>query len=432
VGSIESISLLREREMQYLEEDLAEERIFEEQHAEIVEDWRQDSNFFSAFFKRRLMRTDYYVMLSILAVTLLLVGYGVTVFYQNSSSTTKLIGFNVGLAALLLVLSVRPLHRNYLTLADMDVFDWVSLVAGVLVYFGLGLAYYFVYRAEDPNMKYYLIYLMGLLVPLFLGYGLVKLDDQNYQVALLPAVLIALGFAFALSDSIYMIVVVSVPAGVAVLCATAYGMAALGVYFYYRRNDSQLPDKLKLGLLIANAVAVLVLIIIAFTVDSVNNFWVFTVAFLLAGFGLLGYSLYRLVTEEYISEFFLMFYSSDWSRIYSYERQKSEPVSQFLSQYGLSLGLFLLQYWTFIAMIFQSPIHLGISLSTVAELVAFQLLLFLLTRTEIESHLINAKTEVALRQKVQVEAWDKVRKALAMANIKKYEDLKLELEQVPA
>lgn len=78
-----------------------------------------------------------------------------------------------------------------------------------------------------------------------------------------------------------------------------------------------------------------------------------------------------------------MFYASDWSSIYSFERQKNQPSNEHLALYGMSLGLALLLFWTHIATLFKGPIHLGISLSTIAELIAFQLIIFIVTRTEI-------------------------------------------------
>ena len=145
-------------------------------------------------------------------------------------------------------------------------------------------------------MKFYLVYLLALPILYFLIFGILKLNDEDYQISLMSSIFIILGFSFSLTNSIFIIASVNTAAGVALLCITLYAMGALGIYFYYNNNDKNLSDVIKYVLIIINIVLVLILIIIAFTVDSVHNYWVFTVAYLISAFGILFYSMYRLIT----------------------------------------------------------------------------------------------------------------------------------------
>lgn len=104
-----------------------------------LKDWKTEMNVFKAFFKGNLCKSDYAAIISLILM-LAFLGLNAGIIYAVDGSL--MFGTSISVLVFVFTLIVLPINEYLATSRAFGVFDYVSIIVGLVINYGFGYVYY--------------------------------------------------------------------------------------------------------------------------------------------------------------------------------------------------------------------------------------------------------------------------------------------------
>mmetsp|Transcript_963 Transcript_963/g.880 ORF Transcript_963/g.880 Transcript_963/m.880 type:complete len:303 (-) Transcript_963:2447-3355(-) len=267
----------------------------------IHEDWREskDLNCFKAFFKRKMLSSDYANFFSILFFFILTAVFAVVV--AVTSDTLKLRGASFSIVIFVLFCELYPISSHYETLSRLNFVQILLMVlGGIATYLYGALVMVDQYDGIDGEVGailYGTLYIFFLPI-VVMGYAIYKdviTDRKLSKLGLALAIVIVLHL---IGFGLFLILTDFVAAGCGVYAVMVIAVLIALVYRTYVKNNHSFPRWILYAFYITLGIILLMIFIIAIIVDDFNEFTGFSISFLLIAL-ILGVNVLRRLVIDF-------------------------------------------------------------------------------------------------------------------------------------
>jgi len=369
-------------------------------------DWRAEKlNFFSAFYKRKLMSSDYRIIFSILFILCALLTYSIVIYEVGDEQNMK--AWTVSVTLFVSVTIGLPLIGYFGALQTMNLSQIVLMILGVLGNYGYGLAAtveQFAFVEEDASAIataiYWFFFLPMLICTIITVYDL---KQKKYKRTALSTILGGTVFIHILGLGIFFALISIWAAAIVSWGVFIFMLGAVFVYYLYVKNNRSFSKRLVLigcwggfGLIVS-------VFIVSLCMDSFNDFVGFSLSYLVL---LICYSVYAI--KNFVSDILNastnpVFYSPWIFPIYKYDPTINNLKNNNVQGYVSLSALLFLWLWSIAVVIWVRPVSLGISLGCLVEMIA--LVYFVYVTTDTTNSLSISLSREDLFQRVVKKAW---------------------------
>lgn len=314
-------------------------------------------------------------------------------------SFNETMAFTISSEILVLFLTLMPMKRYFSTLQKPEILEIIMFTLGLVLNYAFGA----VGLAKGWRSEIVWIIWWGfgniLLLCFYALWGLIRDYGATLASLIVAIVTVLVGIAMG----VFILVLVNLAAGIAVIGISAYIAYFIGLGLYYLKNNNSLPRLfiwITAALIVATALAVM---IASFVLDDFDNFAGFSITYLVLTFLLLGYSIWLLYTDIMSSVEAPNFYSPYCLPIYKYSSEIESCRTNTLPSILYAVALYILLFYCFLVEIFVNPAHVGISLSCLLELFIFLSVMYFQTYNTFGAGLIRDR----ITKEVVEDCWNK-------------------------
>lgn len=358
----------------------SKENLMEEDEFQMLDDWTEDHNFFTAFWKGKLHSNDYQLIFGFIGALLMIFFNSMTLQLKNDYDDSYY-GVTLGIILLDSLLVLAGCFNFLSTDINFGVLNIVVLVLGLAIHVLYGVLY-FVVREEldlDVNGNMVWIWFYVVFAPMFLALtmGFYKLYRRKWGMNAFTVVMavlcIVLGAAFAvLTWDRYGWVTGTIVTVVVVLFAYA-----LVFFCLYASNNYSMTYTLYVTNIVLFCILACAAMIASWGVSGFEPFVGFSVTYgiiVMSGFFLFLVKLAKMCLNFHSAPFFVSPYVFP---IYKYSATRKTASKSNLTVFGLYAFIILIIAWGVIFSIYFRPMHYGISVTCLGT-VAFGFLTFFL------------------------------------------------------
>ena len=261
-------------------------------------DWREeDLNILQALREDKLLPTDKRIIISLPLMIIILAGYSLAFFF--ASGTSDMTAFTISAEILVIFLCFIPVKRYFSTFETPGVGGIISFILGIALNYGFGALSYALKWNNSP--AYTVLWTVFNLFALSAYAAFCLLRDKGLVLPTVITCVVSILLSFG--SGIILIAMFSlVPTGLGFIGAGFFYSYAVVVYLVYLKMNNSLPFliyPLTLILIVGACVAVM---IYAFVSTTFDNFYGFSVTYLVINLLLLLYGtwlLYRDMMSRY-------------------------------------------------------------------------------------------------------------------------------------
>eukprot|EP00919_Chromeraceae_sp_WS-2016_P035526 GHVR01084295.1.p1 GENE.GHVR01084295.1~~GHVR01084295.1.p1 ORF type:complete len:253 (+),score=-7.80 GHVR01084295.1:1977-2735(+) len=218
---------------------------------------------------------------------LTLVGYSVMYFLIEDDMT----GFTISAEIMFLFLTLIPLKRYFSTLETPLVSQIILFILGILLNYGFGIVSFLFDWNKSVTYTVWWVIVNVFILSAYTVFSLLR--DKG--AALIALVCSIISFLMFIGIGIALIVGYNLIAeGIAVIAVAIYYGYAIALYFIYLWKNKSIPWFLYPISIILVIITCFAVMIYAFVVESFNDFYGFSLTYLVINFLLLLYSIYLL------------------------------------------------------------------------------------------------------------------------------------------
>ena len=388
------------------EEEVTNPKKFRIRYKEVA-DWRKSMNFFTAFWKGQLRKNDYQIIYSS-TVSLIVLVIGA---WLISSASKSYLGITIIVPFAHYQLAAFSQMKTLSTDEPMNILEYICFATAYVIQYGWGVANLYLtygfFRKKTTDVTYpdpgtYVV--VNLIVIPFITSSVssvLKWTDNKgkldrFLIGQLVMTLIQ-GIAMLICAFIYMTYVQG-----AIISGIILILIYIGFQVYiYQKNDYYMPPFWSnINLLIA-VISIIAAFVVSLCVPGFTVFlgfsistWLLSVLLFVFGFGRIMLD-YRNLKQKPV------FFSPWVFPIYKFDPKKQDVVKHNLSAICMISSLVIMIAWSILATVWYTPIHVGVSLSIIFEVMLLLLVIFLIQISQLQLK----KLANLIDQKILRRAW---------------------------
>ena len=365
-------------------------------------DWRdEDMNVLQALREDKLLPTDKRIIISLPLMFLILAGYSLAFYF--ASGTRDMTAFTISVQILVIFLCFIPVKRYFSTFENPGVGGIVSFVLGFILNYVFGVLSYVLKWNDSPAYTCLWTVVNIFLLSAYAAYDMLRDKGLTVPTVIICAVSIVLSFG----AGIILIVMFSLtPVGLGFMGAAFFYSYAIILYLIYLKMNNSIPFAfypITLGIIIVACFGVM---IYAFVVDTFDNFYGFSVTYLVINLLILLYGIW-LLYGDMMSRFDRPnFYSAYGSPIYKYDNSLKSVIENMKSLKVWLAAWFMFYSYTLLMEIFIADTNYGIAAQQIFLIVFFLTFIYFVTYNVYRSGTIKKD----IKDNIIEESWKEVLK----------------------
>jgi hypothetical protein len=394
------------REAQFLKLGLINPDKLREVIPALMPDWTSEMSIVSAFFKRRLLKSDYINIAEVfLSITLTCIMAGIIYGVDRQMKY----GVTSAVMILSLTLVLYPLQHNLYTSIPFGFFNIASIIFGVLLNFSYGYIYYHFELGQnsDSSKNGINVFFNTFVIPILVSYtyGIYKLYSDDWKIQKYSKVMLLLSQIFSIGGSI-VILFIDVGAGIAMFGFFFVIFIYVAIFVKYCSEGFKLSYYWVFFLIILTAIIGLSGVGIGIALDSLGIYAGFSISYLFFSLLFIGYSVVIIIKNLRKTTTAPVFFSPWVFPIYKYnpKTRMVEKADEMGKQ--LMLGLNLILFWAISCIIWMSPAYIGVSVGCLCIVLILLIFIFLsiISPVQLADALKLLNTEESL--KTLKKAWN--------------------------
>ena len=386
-------------------------------------DWTAEMSVFQAFFKRKLLQSDYINVfercLSML-LTCIMAGIVFGVDRQMKYAVTS--------AVMIMSLNfvLYPLQHNLYTSIPFSFLNLLSIAFGTLLNFGYGYIYYHFELGQNSNSRknginvFFNTFALPIIISYF--YAVQKLKSDEWKINKYSFTMLILAQVFSIGGSV-IIILIDTAAGIAMFGFFFIIALYVMVFIKYTKDGYKLSKWLLWFVGILTGIIAFSGVAIGIAVSSLGIYAGFSITYLFLSFIFICYSLVKIFLSLKKTTTAPVFFSAWVFPIYRYNPGGQCIIN--VDELGIHalFGLNLVLFWSISCVIWMNPTSIGISVACLSEVLIILLFIFLslVTSTQLDDavKLLNYDENIKTFKKAWIESKSKMLERLGAAN---YED----------
>lgn len=336
-------------------------------------DWRDEMNILQAIKDNKLLPSDKKILLSILIMILSLVIYSIVFYFSAGGDMTA---FTVSVEILVIFLGFIPVKRYFSTFEKPNLFQIISFVLAFLLNYGFGIASYLVgwNNSAAYTVLWAIINVFAVLA--YASYSLLR--DKGL---IIPTYIITIS-SIVVSYGVGILLIVlfsSIIVGIVFLGLAFYYTYALVIYFIYLKMNKSLPFVVYIVTFFVIVATCFAIMIYAFVSDDFDNFYGFSITYLVINFMILLYAVFSLM-QDYLNRYDKPnFFSAYGSPIYKYNPEINSVIENLKPMRAWLGGWFMFFVYCILMMIFLVDSDVGVAASQIFLVVFYLTFIYFTT-----------------------------------------------------
>lgn len=277
------------------------------------EEWREGQSFIEAFREGKLLPTDKKIIISIPIMIVILVAYSLTFFYTENRNMTA---FTVSVEIIVLFLIFVPTKRYFSTFERPGIGQIVLFALGIVLNYAFGIISYAVDWNKSPAYTVLWSVVNPLLVFTYAAVSMLR--DKGIIVPTIIICVVSMLFSFG-PGIILLAWFSSIAVGIALLGAGFYYTYFLATVIIYKKMNNSVPFALYVITVILIILTCFAVMIYGFIDPEFDDFYGFTVTYLVINLLGLLYGVYRVASDILSRADKPNFYSPYGMPIFKYE-----------------------------------------------------------------------------------------------------------------
>jgi hypothetical protein len=369
---------------------------------EDITDWRSHHSCLCALMRGKLRPNDYHILAGLILNPILIILAGILIEAVSDSSDTL---YGVHLIFLLLTVSMIgcPLIKYFAIPTSFSLIQVIFVCLGFIIHYLYGIYAFFIKDQGDLHIHYNILFLIfyWFCIPLVicLGSALYKTYKLRWHINSFVIFMIILSVFICIGLGISIIYMVSVSAALALFIVALLILYFVWVAKIYVNHNYYLPRRYRIVNTVLLILACLVAMVVSWFVQDFDQFVGFSITYGLIFLAILFYGGSKMLRDLKRSEEAPIFFSPWIFPIYKYDPEADDIISRNLPSLCIFFVGFGAIFWSILLSVWVSPMHLGISISTVILILLTFLTLFLITWTPVQfKEAMDCKTDKMIKK----------------------------------
>lgn len=274
---------------------------------------------------------------------LILVGYSIAFFFASGNQDVT--AFTISVEILCIFLCFIPVKRYFSTFERPNVGQIISFILGVILNYTFGGLSYGLNWNRTPAYTCLWTFANIFLISAYAAFSMLR--DKGLVVPSIISCVITILLSFGIGI-ILLAVFSMIPEGLALLGAAFFYTYAIVLYLIYLKRNKSMPWILYPITALIIVLTCFAVMIYAFVVDTFDNFYGFSITYLVVNLLILLYACYLLYSDMMNRFDRPNFYSAYGSPVYKYDNslksvtENMRPLKLWLAAWFMFYGYTLL------------------------------------------------------------------------------------------
>jgi len=352
--------------------------------SEELKDWRDNYNVVTAFFKGKLYKHDYHVILCYIFILLLLFFNSLTLELTKGSDGSYY-GITLGVLILDVYLTGTGSFNHVITDLPFKAVNLVLIILGLVIHIVYGLVFFIYVEDADldvhNNWTWLLFYVFIIPMLEIIVLGMYKWHRKQWKMNMFSIVLSLLFLALGIWLGVHMWIYYGWLAGVIILLILAI-LIYIGLFIYcYAYNNYSMTARFYLSNVIVCVIIAILIMASGWVIKDIETYTAFSITYGVIVIGGMFYFFVKMIKMLTNYETKPIFISPYIFPVYAYSDTKKSIVTKNFNVGGAYIALLLFAIWGIITSMFIRPMYYGISVTTLAFVLSAFITFFLIIFT---------------------------------------------------